>query len=277
LVAITNVGPSHLEFLGTVEDVARAKLELIRASAADVRLIVNADDPILMKEARQLRGDVITFGLTMPADFTVQAIEPDATGVATVRIDGHEFTLTLIGRHQAYNLLAAYAIARTLGYGFLGVDTRTLQLTSAPMRGEIVRKGGLTFFADCYNANPDSIKASLQAFFQAPHQGRRVVVLGDMLELGNHAEGLHREIGRYLATFEFHVAVFVGELSRTTMEEVLAVGERDCPVRYYLSAGECADDLPHYLRDGDFVFVKGSRGVGLEAILSAIDSGERNN
>ncbi|MFH1373509.1 MAG: UDP-N-acetylmuramoyl-tripeptide--D-alanyl-D-alanine ligase [bacterium] len=274
VIVITNVGPSHLEFLDSVESVARAKLELVQAAADTVPVIVNADDRILIEQVRRLRSNLTTFAIDGQADFRPQSFTTEDGGTR-VTIDGDSFHLPLRGRHQVYNLLAAYAAVRVLGFDFDGVDTGSLTLTTMPMRGQLVTRGGITFYADCYNANPDSVKAAVETFFEIPCGGRRIVVMGDMLELGTAGAAYHREIGRLLARHDFALAVFVGPLSRQTMQEVLAAGVSPEVVRHYHNAGEAAAAVPACLSPGDMVLVKASRGIGLEAVIAAVnDSGE---
>ena len=270
LVAITNVGPSHLQFLDSVESVARAKLELVRNADDSVPLVVNADDSILMKQAMLVRDDLITFALDSEADFRVDAIEPDGVGSTNVTIEGYRFRLPLLGRHQVANLLAAYAIVRTLGFSFENVDTANIQLSTAPMRGQIVKHRGITFLSDCYNANPASVRAGLDAFFNIPAASRRIVVLGDMLELGRGAQKHHQEVGELLAQREFDLAALVGPLSKHTFDCLINAGIESSKLRHYLDAQTCAKDLGGVFRMNDLVYVKASRGIGLEAVIETM-------
>ncbi len=274
LVAITNVGPSHLQFLDSIESVARAKLELVRKADAEVPVIINCDDPILVEHTRAIRRDFITFALDHEADFTVDAMDRQGVDGTIVTIDGHSFKLPLPGRHQASNLLAAYAIVRTLGYKFDDVATESIPLATAPMRGQVVKHGGVTFVTDCYNANPESVKAGLQIFFTLPTSGRRIVVLGDMLELGHEAERYHREVGRLLSTCDFDLAVMVGPLSRQIHDELSAAGKDKSSCRHFEDAASCAAELSRYFREDDLVYVKASRAIGLEAVIDAVGKSE---
>ncbi len=273
-IVITNVGPSHLEFLDSVEAVARAKLELVEAAPDDVPVIVNADDTVLMAETQKRRGDLITFAVDSEADVTPESVKREDRAATLVTIEGHAFRLPLAGKHQVYNLLAAYAAFKTLGFTFDGVDTLRLPLGTAPMRGQIERRGEVTFFADCYNANPHSVKAALDAFFETPGGKRRIVILGDMLELGPGGVAYHREVGRVLSKHDFDLAVFVGDLSEHTMREVISCGIHQRKVRHYNDPRECARSMVEYFRKDDFVFVKASRGIGLEAVMDAVEPKE---
>ncbi len=274
VIAVTNVGPSHLQFLDSVEAVAKAKLQLVQAAAADVPVILNADDKLLLREARKCRPDFVTFATDSEADFRPQSVQPEENGASIVRIDGVSFRLTLPGRHQVSNLLAAYAIVKTLGYSLEGVDTMDIPLETPPMRGQVVHRDGITIFADCYNANPESVRAGLDAFFDWPGGGRRVLILGDMLELGDQAAHYHREIGRQLVEREFDLAVLVGPLSKHVMEEATRRGLPEGKFLHFADAASCARTVSGCVKDGDLVFVKASRGIGLEVVINAMPAGE---
>jgi len=266
-VVVTNVGASHLEYLGTVEGVAREKLSLVAATASDSPAIVNADSPILLREAQQLRSNLITFGLKPSATFHPDKVEIGTDGVLEVTIEGHRFRIALFGRHQVYNLLAAYAIVRSLGYSFDGVDTSTIAFESAPMRGQVLTEHGVTIIADCYNANPDSVATGLETLKEYPATGRRFIVLGDMLELGDDALRYHHDLGAALTTLDFAEAVFVGPLAKAYQQGAEDAGVDRERLYHVETAQLAADYLTEKLQRGDVLFVKGSRGIGLETII----------
>lgn len=267
LVAITNVGPSHLEFLGTIEHVAEEKISLVSASSPTAPLIVNADNDILMRVAQRTGRRLVTFGRSSHADYRTDDIIGRDDGVTAVTIEGHEFHLRLFGDYQIQNLLASYAIVRELGYSFDTIDTTTIELSTAPMRGERLSLHGVTFIADCYNANPDSMAGGLRTLAAQPRSGRLLVVLGDMLELGEHSRDYHRQIGSLLARLDFNRAYFVGPLSKSMMDGALEGGADESRLAHFENATLCADRVRHDARPGDLVYVKGSRGIGLETVL----------
>jgi UDP-N-acetylmuramoyl-tripeptide--D-alanyl-D-alanine ligase len=267
LMAVTNVGPTHLEFLGTVETVAREKLSALKYAVSDAPLIVNGDDSILMAEARRVHARPTTYAVNTDADFKPDAIEPTADGMM-ISIENHRFRLPVFGQYQVYNLLAAYAIARAVGCDFDGIDTESIPLATAAMRGEVLQAGGMTFVADCYNANPESVKAGLKSFAQYPSAGRKVVILGDMLELGDASAAFHREIGAVLGEYSFDLIMTVGPMSQFTVDDALAAGVDAGRLFHFVDAALCAEAATAMLRPGDLVYLKGSRGIGLEAVLT---------
>ncbi len=267
LVVITNVGASHLEFLKTIEGVAREKISLVSFAEPGTKAVVNGDDAVLMEEIKRQGKSFVTFGVNNRADVMPESMTVGDDGVTLVRIEGNTFRLPLFGRHHVYNLLAAYAAFKTLGYTFAGIDTRSIELSSANMRGQVMHSHDVTFIADCYNANPDSMRSGLNSL--ATHAGgtRRVLVLGDMLELGDAGEEAHREIGRQLAKMSFDVAFLVGPSMKQAFDEALALGVPASRLVHFADARACARETAGYFRAGDLVYIKGSRGVGLELIL----------
>lgn len=267
VVAITNVGATHLEFLGSVEGVAQEKLSLVAHSAPDTKLIVNADDALLMHEAKKLGRELITFGVTQPATYQAERIEPGPDGATLVVIDGHRFHMNLFGAHQVYNLLTAYAIARTVGLSFDGIDTESIRFVSSPMRGELLKSHGVSFIVDCYNANPGSVESGLNSFVTYRTSGRRIVILGDMLELGESAAMYHRRMGEQANDRRIDIAVFVGPLARDAFDAALAAGRSSKSTFHYPDSRSCARETAAMFQDGDLVYVKGSRGIGLEVVV----------
>jgi UDP-N-acetylmuramoyl-tripeptide--D-alanyl-D-alanine ligase len=270
IVAITNVGASHLQFLNSVENVARAKLEIVTASEQNVPVIINADDRILYDQARKVREDLITFAIDAPARYQPEWIDHNANGTTLVNIDGKAFMIRLPGRHQVYNLLAAWALLRTLGYDFQNVDTPSIELSTAPMRGQTIEIDGMRIVADCYNANPESVKAGLEAFFSLRPGMRQVLILGDMRELGDQAVPLHEQVGRALAAYDFHRALMVGPNMRHAISAAVSEGVSPTRFEHYDTAEQCAADIRNIIKDGDHIFIKASRGTGLDKVLKSI-------
>ncbi|MBK7143141.1 MAG: UDP-N-acetylmuramoyl-tripeptide--D-alanyl-D-alanine ligase [bacterium] len=268
LAVITNIGATHLEFLGSLEGVARAKLEMVASSSPEIPVIINADDPVLTREISMYRDNYITFGITHAATFEPEKIQRQSDGTAIVTIEGHRFRLPLFGEHQVYNLLTGYAVARTLGYGFDAVDTEAIQFVTAPMRGQTVTQRGVTFIVDCYNANPESVRLGLKSFATMETSGRRIIILGDMLELGAQAQEYHRQIGALLAQQPFDLAVGVGPLAKSIIGSAAEGGAPKERLQHFGDASTAAKELVGMFKSGDLVYIKGSRGIGLERVFN---------
>jgi UDP-N-acetylmuramoyl-tripeptide--D-alanyl-D-alanine ligase len=257
---IVNVGPAHLELLGSLEAIAAAKAELIAGLAPGASIVLPSREPLLEPH---LRADLHT--LTFGPGGDVSLHERRADGALVVRDGGAEMELwpCFQQEHNVRNLLAAIAVARVLGITPAG----RLQVRFSEMRGQrIALPGGVVLIDDCYNANPMSMRAAIDDLAEtAP--ARRVAVLGDMLELGPQAQGLHREIGEHAAARGVELLVTVGplaaEISRAFPGEAHAVAD----------AQAAAEELEGLLQARDTVLVKGSRGVGLERAVAILRAG----
>jgi UDP-N-acetylmuramoyl-tripeptide--D-alanyl-D-alanine ligase len=252
---IVNVGPVHLELLGTIEAVAAAKAELIRDLKPGAVAVVPAREPLL---APHLRDDVETLTFGPGGDVALRSFEG---GVATIVARGREIALQLGYEepHNVQNTVAAAAAALALGIEPSGrVDVRFSSL-----RGEVVELGGgITVVNDCYNANPMSMRAALEHLASSPAE-RRVAVLGTMAELGPDSERFHHEIGALADGLGIDVLITVGEAA-LPIADGFESGER-------YAAGtpeEAGAMLEELARTGDRVLVKGSRSAGLERVLA---------
>ncbi|HEY2719205.1 MAG TPA: UDP-N-acetylmuramoyl-tripeptide--D-alanyl-D-alanine ligase, partial [Solirubrobacteraceae bacterium] len=254
---IVNVGPVHLELLGTLEAIAAAKAELIAGMAPGSTVVVPVGDPLLQPH---LRAELKTVTFGEHADVTLGQVLSD--GRVLIRAHGRELELqpSFAQAHNLRNLLAASAAALALGVEPSG----PLHVRFSALRGERLELAdGVVVINDCYNANPMSMRAAIDDLAKtAP--ARRVAVLGDMLELGRESERLHREIGLYAAEQGLDVLLTVGplaaEMRREFEGESYAVGD----------TGAAAELLQRLLSAGDTVLVKGSRGVGLEHVAQAL-------
>jgi UDP-N-acetylmuramoyl-tripeptide--D-alanyl-D-alanine ligase len=254
---IVNVGPVHLELLGSLEAIAAAKAELIDGLAVGRSVVIPAGEPLL---GPHLRGDVHT--LTFGDGGEVMLLERRSDGRVLIAHGTDEVELwpSFAQAHNLRNLLAAVAAARALGITPAGV----VRPRFSSLRGERLElPGGVVLIDDCYNANPMSMRAAIDDL-AATARGRRVAVLGDMLELGPEERRFHRELGEYAAASEIDVLVTVGPLARELGETF--AGEAHSARDALAAAGL----LGGLLRDGDTVLVKGSRGVGLERVAEIL-------
>jgi UDP-N-acetylmuramoyl-tripeptide--D-alanyl-D-alanine ligase len=253
---ILNVGPVHLELLGSLEAVAAAKAELIAALAPGATAIVPAGEPLLEPH---LRDDVETVTFGEGGDVRLAGLS-DGRVVIRARDRAIELEPDFRQAYHRLNLLAAVAAALAIGV----VPAGRVEVSFSAMRGQrITASGDVVLINDCYNANPMSVRAALEDLAEQA-AGRRVAVLGDMLELGPAAVEFHREAGRQAQEAGVDVLVTVGELAARLGDEFR--GESHAVA----DAAQAAALLPELLRPGDTVLVKGSRGVGLEAVAEAL-------
>ncbi len=251
---IVNVGPVHLELLGTVERVAAAKAELIRDLRPGAACVVPASEPLL---DAHLRDDLETVTFGPGGDVMLLSFD---SGRAEIEARGNPVSLEL-PYEEPYNLLntlAAVGAATALGVRPSG----RLDVKFSSMRGDVVElPGGVTIVNDCYNANPMSMRAALQHLAETPAE-RRVAVLGAMAELGGGSAAFHREIGEELAALGIDVLVTVGEDALGYAE---GFGGESYPAGSPEEAGALLEEIA---QPGDRVLVKGSRSVGLERVLA---------
>lgn len=270
---LTNIGEAHLERLGSVENIARAKGELLERIPPEGFAVLHGNSPHIREQAARCRGRVIFFGEGDGMDLSAREIRPEGGGnrfTAVTPAGERELFVPLPGRHSVINSLAAVAVGLACGLDFDSIARGLLTAELSAMRLETLEVRGIKVINDTYNANPLSTKAALQALGEVAAGGRKVAVLGDMLELGERAESGHREVGEAAARLDVEYLVAVGALA-----EFIALGARDggIPeerVRHFRTNMEALKFLEKVLQSGDVVLVKGSRGMRMEEIVKGI-------
>jgi UDP-N-acetylmuramoyl-tripeptide--D-alanyl-D-alanine ligase len=264
---VTCVAPVHLEFFSSVAEIARAKRELIEGLPGDGTAVLNADDEHVSQFGRGFPGKVVTFGVRNPASVRAEKIElRGAQGSAFEIVAGgsrEPAVLPLVGAHNVPNALAAVAVALEQGIALVEAAAALGGLAPAEKRGQIVEVGGATVINDCYNSNPKALDAMVDALLGMPAK-RRIVIAGEMLELGPTGPELHRECGRRMA--ERGVDALVGVRGAA---ESMAQGARQAGLRaeFVETPEEAGEWLAREARAGDAVLLKASRGVRLERAL----------
>ncbi len=272
---VTNVGPVHLEGVGGLAGVAAAKAEIFEGIAPGGTAVLNADDPATPGLAARWGGRQVSFGLAATADVRAEDIEyaPQGTAFTLVLPSGERDRLRLPwpGKHNVLNALAAAAAAHCLGADCAQIGAGLMRARPAAMRFEIgTLPAGVTVVNDAYNANPASMRAALATFAQLPAAGRRVLVLGDMLELGPAAPAEHQELGQIAARTAPALLLAVGAFAECVAEGARACGLDTTTIRTAPDATAAAGLLAGWLRPGDLLLLKGSRGVRLERILEVL-------
>ena len=271
---VTAIAPAHLEGVGSVEGVQKAKGELVEAIPPDGVVVLNADDPLVLALAARAKAPVMTYGQADRADVRLGDVALVDGGLAFRLAAGRataDVRLPLAGRHNAWHAAAAAAVGLALG---VPLDEAAAALALAtPVKGRLVWReaGGVRILDDTYNANPVSVRAALDAFREAPGGGRRWVILGDMLELGTLTESAHREVGTWVAGQPVAGLAAVGSAMRLAAEAARAGG---CPdvATFASPEGAAAHVLSRVVR-GDRVLVKGSRGMRMERGVDALLAG----
>ena len=269
IAVITNIGAEHLEFLGDLDGVRHENAQIIYGLDAAGLLVLNGDDPHLRRAVDAFPGEVVTFGTTGACDLRATDIVCDATGTR-FKLDGEGWFIPLLGRHTAVNALAAIAVGRRMGVADLDLRLGLSRATNADWRLQLDTVGTYSVLNDAYNANPHSMRAALETVRDLPTAGRRVAVLGDMLELGTSAARYHTEIGTMAAECNLDTLYCVGAHAGLIADAATAAGMSPANVVRYPAADACAIDIPAALRDGDLLLLKASRGIGLERVAKAI-------
>jgi UDP-N-acetylmuramoyl-tripeptide--D-alanyl-D-alanine ligase len=267
---ITNIGPAHLEFLGTLGMVAQAKAELLGNLKSDGTAVLNADDQYFTPLKNACSGRVLSFGIENRADVSASDIRQgkDFTDM-TIGADGSTVKVRLpaVGKHNIYNALAAAAAATAVGMPLDAVKYGLEDFSPVAMRSELKQVKGRTVLADYYNANPGSVQAALETLISLRAGRKSVAVLGDMLELGETAADAHREVGRIAARLGVDALITLGTFAKFINEGAIEAGMlKDCVISAG-SHGEAAALLKERSKNGDAVLIKGSRGMKMEKIL----------
>jgi UDP-N-acetylmuramoyl-tripeptide--D-alanyl-D-alanine ligase len=259
---VTNVGTAHIGHFGSVEAIALEKTDILRSLGPDGQGVINADDPVLLSASRDVEANLIGFGVKGPAEFRATEIR-QAGGYVSFTVNDVPVRIAAPGVHNVYNATAAVAGAALLGIPAAEAARRLVSFE--PMRMKITAHEGLTLIDDSYNANPDSVRAAL-AVACALDNPRKVFVMGEMLELGDDAERLHRQIGSSVASSDIDVFVGIGGLTRAAVDEARASGMPPERALYFDDKAKAKEHLGRTLQSHDLVLVKGSRMTGLDEI-----------
>ncbi|MFH1760454.1 MAG: UDP-N-acetylmuramoyl-tripeptide--D-alanyl-D-alanine ligase [bacterium] len=263
---ITCTGESHLKYFKSIKNVAKAKLEIIHGMGPGSVLVVNGDDKNLMQAVKKCRISTVTFGTNKAADDRFDDIRTDLNGVS-LKMYGLRFGLNITGRHNAYNGAAAICGARLLGLKLKDIKNRIGNIKPAAGRMEIIKKHGITIINDRYNANPASMQAALETLIDLKLDGRRIGVLGDMLELGSKAREIHEKIGRLHTRGLDRLFVF-GNHAREIWRGALRSGFSKIYGAHFNNVHVLIFRLGCTVQSGDIVLVKGSRGMRMELIVN---------
>jgi len=264
---VTNVAPVHLEFFDSVAGIARAKYELIQSLHDGGMAVLNADDEYVSQFGRDFKGRVLLYGLKALANVRAENIEQN--GIAGSNFDlvaeGNRVhaTLPLPGVHNIYNALAASAVGLVRGMTLPEIGVALASLAPAEKRGQVVQVGNITVINDCYNSNPKALDAMVDTLAAMPAT-RRIVVAGEMLELGPTGEEMHRQSGRHMAEQKIDFVLGVRGLAKDIVAAARAAG---IPAEFVGSSEEAGEWLARETRAGDVVLLKASRGVKLEKAL----------
>lgn len=273
---VTRVAPAHLEFFASVEEIALAKRELIEGlNGANSVAVLNADDPLVAAFGSHAPGRVLTYGVEKAADFCAEEIN-DRGAL------GSEFTLVqngrrirlemaLPGRHVVSNALAALAAASVWGIGATEAEKVFRQMHAPSMRGELLRfSNGAALINDSYNSSPAALEAMIRVLASTPGFRRKILAAGEMRELGTTSGELHRQAGRSAAQARIDWVIGVEGDASQIVEGAVAAGLPASQSRVFGASEQAANFLGAFIKAGDLVLVKGSRGVKMERVVEKL-------
>lgn len=270
---VTNVRPAHMEFFRSLDDVAAAKGELFAVLSREATSVVNLDDEQVRVQAARHAGPRVTFGRNAAADVVLESVRdrlvPGASLVYRYAGRSRGLQLKLAGAHNAWNAIAALATVVAAGEEPDAAVEAMSRVEPAPGRCRVHRlDAGVVVVDDSYNSSPQALGAILQTLRHCHPAGRKIVVMGDMLELGPRETTYHREAGRRAAQVGVHILVGVGPRARAALDVARKAGVPE--TRHEKDATSAAETLPGLVRPGDLLLIKGSRAVGLEKVVDAL-------
>ncbi len=267
---ITNIGISHIENLKTQENIREEKLKILKNYNG--KYFLNGDSPFLAQLGKTRLNDVVYFGLNGAYQYRAEDIlsYQNTTEFTLITPDFKEsLVIPCLGIHNVYNALAAISIALEIGMYFDDIKTGLLNYKGVSMRQEISEINGINIIDDSYNASPDSVKSALAVLRALKSEGRNIAVIADMLELGDNTEKIHYDLGKYIALEGINILVTVGNLSKFIHQ---GANDSSLPIKtmHFSNNEEAGRCIYGFLETGDKVLFKGSRGMHVDEIVSAV-------
>jgi UDP-N-acetylmuramoyl-tripeptide--D-alanyl-D-alanine ligase len=263
---LLNIGTAHLEYFESLEGVAKAKGELLEYLDESLIALINADDRVVCQEVQRTKGRLLTFGFQSESIFRGERLILDQESCGHFLFRGVKISLKIPGKHNAYNALAALSVGAELGVKIEHCAEILSRFQAVEKRSEVIETGEISVVNDCYNANPESMRAALDVL-QNKVGSRKVAILGDMLELGSNSESFHVELGLHVATIADEL-ITIGPMAKYINDAARGVGHPN--VSHFENTDSVIKHLNNSLVPGDIVLVKASQGMGLSRIVEAI-------
>lgn len=275
---ILNIGPGHLETLKTIDAVAEAKFEMLQDCRATDWAVLNMDDPQIRSRSYRYKTNKLTFGTSPEYDVHPDNVRMNGAGRAHLIYHGDDITMPVLGLHHVSNCLAAISVAKLMDipYALVKSGIESYIPTGNRMTAEDLL--GVTIINDAYNSNPVSAKGAIETIASMKVAGRKVVVFGDMLELGEKSEEYHAELGRKIAASKVDFLILLGTFSAVVRDAAIKAGLDPANVNIASDHSVAVELLTDYLRSGDLLLLKASRGIKLELVEQGIKAtlGRRN-
>lgn len=272
IAVITCIGVAHIEQLKTREHICMEKMAITHGMKQDGILLLNGDDKMLAQKKNSVPQKVYYYGTGKECEFRAEHIHMEGGNTEFLFVcqeDKIPVSIPTLGRHNVLNALAALAVCKLSGASVEDGAKKLSKFQGIAMRQQIYQMDSYTIIDDSYNANPDSMKAGLQVLMEYPAQGRKVAVLGDMLELGEQEIEFHREIGKFAAEIGVDNLCTFGILS-FYMEEAAKQANKQIQTKHFENREELAVFLKRLLKPEDVVLLKGSRGMKLNLVADTL-------
>lgn len=270
IALITNIGPSHLEYLKDTNTVLEAKSEIMEHMDKDSKLILNGDDKLLSGLKTDFK--VVKFGLSKKFDFYAEKVNLEPDGI-NFKLNGKwDISLNLVGRHNIYNALGAIATTWDFGVSIDEIREALREFRVPNMRMEVKRIGNIKIINDSYNSNPLSMRQAIEALRDITSEGRKILVAGDMLQLGNLSGRFHHLVGRQAAESGIDLLVAVGKLAEHVAKGAQEAGMSEKNIKLYNVTEEARGTVASLIKEGDTILVKGSRAMKMEQIVEVLES-----
>ena len=270
IAVITNIGDSHLLELGTKENIARAKFEILEGLKPDGIFIFNNDDDILREVIREysISQRVIKIGTREDSDVIIRPIRSDESG-SSFSIGEYAYSIPFIGKHQIYNVSVAISIAGLLGMDYASIVKGLSKVKLTGMRMELMHLPSFDVLNDCYKSNPQSLMSCIETVYTMKGYKNKILILSDMLELGENEEKLHFNVGEKIDRDRIDYVICVGDLAK----EIYNGANRNFNVKnlfYFETKGEVIEKVREIISEDTLIMVKGSRGMKLEEIIEKL-------
>lgn len=278
IAVITNIGVSHIEKLGSQQGILKAKLEILEALKPEGLVLLNGDDPLLKELAGKLNFKAVFYGMNSGQDYKAENYESlgEAGTRFTVRIENQTYSVAIPvpGVHNVYNALAAIAVGIEMNIPMDIIIEGIASYSPGNMRQNIVTYKGLKIINDAYNASPQSMQAAINVLEELCVKTRGIAVLGDMLELGGMSEELHYSVGNFIKDKKIDYLITVGSASENILQAVVNSGSSAISLKHFRSNSEALEYILSIAEKGDFILIKGSRGMKMEQIADGIMKSE---
>ncbi len=270
IAVITNIGLSHVEILGSRENIFKAKLEMLDGMKAGSVLIVSADDDMLSSYQNK-NYKVLKYGVkNRNADVFATNItfeNEKTTFTINYKNETYNAEIPAMGEHNVLNALAAFLIGVSMGIDENNAVKYLKNYKPSGMRQNFTEKNGIMFVEDCYNSAPNSLLAAVKTLAGYKAKGRKILVVSDMLELGDMTEPAHKEAGREIADYAVDIVLGCGEATKYLIDEALVAGKS---AKHFESKDELKNEILREIKNGDIIWFKASRGMRLEEVIMPI-------